>query len=96
MSIRVVMQIPGMSAAQYEAVRAAVGHELQPGALLHLAGPVENGWQIVEVWESPEAMGAFFQSPKLGAALQATGLTPAQPIISPVHTHVATGVSVAP
>lgn len=91
MGIMMVMQLPGVTQEQYETVRRIVGEELQPGALLHLAGPIEGGWQIVEVWESPEAMSAFFQSAQLGKAMQESGITPAQPLISPVHTFVAAG-----
>jgi hypothetical protein len=84
-----VMQLPGVTQAQYETIRSIIGEGLQHGALLHTSGPTEDGWQIVEVWESPEAMGAFIQSEQLGQAIQVSGITPAQPAIFPVHTFVA-------
>jgi quinol monooxygenase YgiN len=37
--------------------------------LSHVAGPTADGWRVVEVWESQEALDRFFQE-KLGAALQ--------------------------
>lgn len=89
MAVMMVMQLPGVTQAQYETIRGIIGEALQPGALLHTSGAIDGGWQIVEVWESSEAMGAFFQSELLGQAMQASGITPARPAISPVHTFVA-------
>jgi len=42
------------SQTQYEQVREQVlpGNRLVPGLLSHVAGPGENGWCVVEVWES--------------------------------------------
>lgn len=90
MSVMVVLQVPGMTVQQYETIRGILGEALQPGALLHTAGPIDGGWQVVEIWESPEALGTFFQSEMMARALQVSGVTPGQPVISPVHTHVAT------
>ena len=89
MSIVAIMTVPGMTEAQYRTVRGLLGEALQPGNLVHVAGPVEDGWQVVEVWESPEAMGAFFQSPAAGDAFQAAGIPPVQPVVSVVDTVVA-------
>ena len=89
MAIAVILDLPGVSEAQYATARGMLGEALQPGNLLHVAGPTETGWRVMEVWESPEAMGSFFQSPAAGAAFQAAGIPPAEPEIFPVHTHVA-------
>ncbi len=85
MAVAFVLNVPGMTEAQYRAVRNVLGEALQPGNLVHMAGPIEGGWRVVEVWESPEAMGAFFQSETVRAAMQAAGIAPAQPSIFPVH-----------
>jgi quinol monooxygenase YgiN len=61
-----------------------LGTALQPGSLVHIAGPTAGGWRVVEVWESPEAMGAFFQSPAARSAFQAAGIAPAAPEVFPV------------
>ena len=86
MAIAVVFDLPGVTEAQYATVRGMLGSELQEGNLVHVAGPTEGGWRVVEVWESPEAMGAFFQSAAAGAAFQAAGVSPVQPQVFPVHT----------
>ena len=33
-----------------------------PGSLVHMSGPMEGGWRIIEVWESEEAATAFYGS----------------------------------
>jgi hypothetical protein len=63
MAVALVLDLPGVTEAQYATARGILGTALQPGNLVHVAGPTADGWRVVEVWESPEAMGAFFQSP---------------------------------
>ena len=89
MNVVAILNVPGMTEAQYRTVRGILGEELQTGNLVHIAGPIDGGWQVVEVWESLEAMGAFFQSPKASEAFRAANVPPAQPVISGVDTLVA-------
>ena len=89
MTVAAIFDLPGVTEAQYANVRGMLGEALQPGNLVHVAGPTQEGWRVMEVWESPEAMGGFFQSPAAGAAFQAAGIPPAEPVVFPVHTHVA-------
>ena len=53
------------------------------GRIFHVAGPMEGGWRIVDVWESQEAVNKFFQ--ELGPALQAAGIAATPPQFWPVH-----------
>jgi len=57
--------------AQYDQVLAVVapGNKLPAGMLYHAGGPSADGWCVIEVWESQEALDRFFKE-KLGAALQ--------------------------
>jgi len=84
MVVALILDLPGVTDAQYATARAMLGEALQPGNLVHVAGPAEDGWRIVEVWESAATMGAFFQSAAAGAAFQAAGIPPAQPTVFPV------------
>ena len=86
MAIGFVLDVPGMTEAQYRTVHEVLGEALQPGNLVHMAGPTEGGRRVVEVWESPEVMGAFFQSPEAAAAFQAGELPPLQPDVFPIDT----------
>jgi len=71
MAIGIVFAADGVTQAQYEQARDAVApdNRLVPGMLSHTAGPTQNGWCVVEIWESQEAAQTFFEQ-KLGRALQ--------------------------
>ena len=75
MAIGLIFDIPGVTQAQYEQVRdeVAPGNRLPPGMLSHVGGPSENGWCVVEVWESQDAATRFFTE-KLQQALQKAGI----------------------
>ena len=78
MAICLIFEAPGMTQAQYDQVRTEVTGDRAPeGALYHAAGPTENGWYVVETWESQGAFDSFFRD-KLQRALQRAGIT-AQP-----------------
>jgi hypothetical protein len=66
----------GVTQAQYEQVlhEVAPGNRPPPGMLYHAAGPIPNGWRVIEIWESQEAADRFFRD-KLGAALQRANIT---------------------
>jgi quinol monooxygenase YgiN len=85
MAIGLLFEGTGVSQAQYEQVRdeVAPGNRPVAGLLYHVAGPMENGWRVVEVWESQEILDRFFQE-KLGQALQKANIT-VQPQVFPVH-----------
>ena len=74
MAICVIFEAPGMTQAQYDQVRTEVAGDRPPeGALYHVAGPAENGWYVVETWESQEALDRFVRD-KLQQALQKVGI----------------------
>jgi quinol monooxygenase YgiN len=79
MAVCLIFDGPGVTQAQYEQVRneVAPGDRPPAGALYHVAGPTENGWCVVEVWESQEALDRFVQQ-KLQQALTKAGIS-AQP-----------------
>jgi quinol monooxygenase YgiN len=87
MAVCLVHDAPGVTRAQYEQVHDEVtpGNRLPPGLLYHAAGPTENGWCVVEVWESQEALGSFFQE-KLQQALQRAGIGGQPRIFEVVNT----------
>jgi hypothetical protein len=86
MAVAFVFDGAGVTQAQYEQVVNEVSPEgpgTAPGVIFHIAGPTADGWRVVEVWESEEAMVQFFQG-KLSAALQKANIT-GQPDVFPVH-----------
>lgn len=76
MSVAYLLDFPGTSLEQYDAVCADLG--LRPGAvpeglIYHAAGHTETGLRVLDVWESDEHFAAF-REPRLMPATQAHGL----------------------
>ena len=59
---------------QYEAVNAEIGVEENPpdGLIFHAAGPTEDGWGVLDFWESRGHFDRFMES-RLGPAIQELG-----------------------
>lgn len=76
MAIGLLFDGAGVTQAQYEQARNEVApdNRTPPGMLYHAAGPIPNGWRVIEIWESQEAADRFFQD-KLAAALQRANIT---------------------
>ena len=67
---------------RYQDVNAEVGTLTDfktNGLVSHSAGPIPNGWRVVDVWQSREAFEVFGQT--LMPVIQKHGLPPAQPEI---------------
>jgi hypothetical protein len=93
-SVVVSAVAPGFNADMYEAVtgRAMPGDQLPDGCKLHIAGPVEQGWRVITVWESRESFDRFREEKLLPAIREVAGEAPpaaAEPEISPVHKLIA-------
>ena len=87
MAIVVIFDIPGMTSGQYEQVIKALdaaGAGTPDGRIYHVASTAENGWQVVDVWESEEKVGQFAET--MIPILAQAGVTPPEPKISSVHT----------
>ena len=51
---------PDGTAAQYEALASELAGSPTPAdRLVFAAGPVDGGWQVVQVWRSRDALDAF-------------------------------------
>jgi hypothetical protein len=85
MAVVVLMEIKGMTQAQYDQANAAMGNKLPPGCLSHAACTVHGGMQMVDVWESQAAFEKFAQETlaPMGAAIGMT--SPPEPKIMPAH-----------
>jgi hypothetical protein len=87
MAVASVMEIPGGTKEQYEQTIGELGisgAQLAPGQLVHVAGPIAGGWQVVNVYESQEAADTWNE--KVMAARKKAGMPePLPPKIFPVH-----------
>ena len=62
---------------QYERVGASLMEPAPAGLILHVAGPTDEGFRTIEVWESEQAW-EHFQAKRLAPAIAALG-GPARP-----------------
>jgi hypothetical protein len=96
MAIIVVLDMPGMTQAQYEEsvekVAGRPGPVTSPadwpvaGLVSHTAAPTAEGWLVVDVWESEDAFREF--AAKLVPILRDLGVPHAQPQMYPVFAVV--------
>jgi hypothetical protein len=86
MAIAVIIDIPHGTEQGYEQVAATVfpDGKLPEGWLVHIAGPIENGWRVVNVVPSQEQFEAFARERLLPATQQVGDGTP-QLTFFPVH-----------
>ena len=70
MPFGVVQEMPGISETEYRMVEQHLGPDRPPGLLAHVAGPVEGGWRIINIWQDEQAFRRF-QSERL---IRAAGL----------------------
>ena len=74
------LDMPGVTEEMNARVTAGVGDEAIPGLIAHVSGPSENGWRIIDIWESEEAWRQF-EKARLGPALaKATNGMPPPPV----------------
>jgi hypothetical protein len=81
----------GVGAEQIDALNAAIDPDGNPpvGLIFHTSGPVEGGWEVIDVWESREAFDRFAAeriAPGLAAIGMADGPPPEMEVFA-VHEH---------
>jgi hypothetical protein len=86
MAIAFLFEEVGLTQEQYEAVVGEANAQGPPiGNIIHMAGPTDVGWRIVDVWESQAAGEAFYSSDRFQQALQRVGRGMPQPTIWPLQ-----------
>src|SRR6266542_1536638 len=85
-AVAVLVEWEGITAEQYDEMinRMSVADVSLPGGLFHVAGLIENGWRIFDVWESPEVLERFTRE-ILMPILEVTGFPPPQVWTWPVY-----------
>ncbi len=75
MAIGVIFDGHGVTESQYRQVTEKLSPDNRPapGMLYHAGGSTEDGFCVIEVWESQEVAQQFFDE-QLGQALQEAGI----------------------
>jgi hypothetical protein len=87
MAVCLVIDIPGGQLEQYNAVMRKLeesGGQLGEGQTFHCAGATQDGFTVVDVWNSREDFDRFMQG-RLGQAIQEVG--PPQPKVREIPLH---------
>ena len=85
MAVVVILEFPGGTQEHYDALgRELTRSDPPPGALVHLAGPMEDGWRVIEAWES-QAQAERFYREELQQAFEKAGIQPVEPKVFPLH-----------
>ena len=77
MAICMIFDMPGVTQQQYDAILDALGARLgaspppEAGHLMHIAGPADGGWRVIEVWDSHDDASRFWQE-KFGCGARAS------------------------
>jgi len=76
MAVAMLMEWPGFTQEPYRAVLQELQLDTNPpnGLLFHVAGIVQSGLRILDVWESPEAFQTFSEQ-RIAPAVKKVGIT---------------------
>jgi hypothetical protein len=74
MAIGLRIKVPGGSQEMYDTVQERMNVDSDPpeGLIFHSGGPIDEGWGVIDFWESREHFDRFQES-RLGPALAALG-----------------------
>lgn len=85
----VVTAVTPMPADAYDAITSKVmpGDQLPQGCEAHIAGPVDEGWRVITVWESRDAFDRFREEKLLPAIKEVVGErdVAVEPEVNEVH-----------
>lgn len=65
MAVIMITELPGADAGFADGMRAAGVLDAiakAPGFVSHISGAAQSGYRVIEVWNSPEAHQAWYQS----------------------------------
>lgn len=91
MAIVTIVTTPGVDAELYDESQRRMGlvGRLPAGCTQHIAGPGPDGWRVVAVWDSHEALHDFLTG-TLRPTMAGLGVAPppAPPVIYPLHAQI--------
>jgi hypothetical protein len=90
MAVGIRLKFSGGTQAQYDAVHGHMDIDNDPpeGLIFHSAGPIDEGWGVIDFWESAEAFDRFVQGrlmPAIGELGDGAFASPPDRKDFPVH-----------
>jgi hypothetical protein len=73
MAVGIRIKLAGITEEQFDEVNKHVdpAGDRPKGLLFHASGPIEEGWGVIDFWESRQDFDTF--EPRIGAAVAAAG-----------------------
>jgi hypothetical protein len=64
MAVGIRVKLPGVTKEEFAALQDKVNPDRSapPGLLFHANGPIDDGWGIIDFWESRAEFDAFLES----------------------------------
>jgi hypothetical protein len=92
MALLAIMEFEGGTIGEYEQINEVIGvhsaNDAPDGLIRHVAGTSDDGLVIIDLWDSPEAMEAFYEGRLAPALAQLDDPPQAEPRVVPVHNHL--------
>ena len=79
-----IYDVAGATLEQYDQVNQQMGSEKPEGVHVHIAGEIEGGIRVIEVWDSTDAIDRYMGS-GLGEAMQQANVP--EPKITDYEVH---------
>jgi hypothetical protein len=75
MAVGIRIKLPGVTQEQFDKVNAHVNAsgDTPKGMIFHSSGPIDEGWGVIDFWESRADFDAFFGS-RVKAAVDESGV----------------------
>ena len=94
MAVAVILEFDDATLDQYDQVVEKMGFEPggsgPPGGMFHWVTKTDNGFRVIDVWESREQFEQFSEE-KIGPYSQEVGLGEPQAHFHEVHNHLTAG-----
>ena len=90
MAIAMIVEFNGVGIEKYNAVMKELkldkpNAQWPKGVISHLAGPIPNGFQVVDVWESQATWDTFLTNQLIPAITRVGGIPKPSPRIIAIH-----------
>jgi hypothetical protein len=75
MAVGIRIKLPGVTQEQFDSVddNVNVAGDMPKGMIFHSSGPIDEGWGVIDFWESRADFDAFFGT-RVQAAVAAAGV----------------------
>ena len=86
MAAHLIATVNGGTLDQYDQSSASlIKPGLPPGLLHHVCVPTDDGFMVIETWESDEAMQKFLGSERFRQEMETAGVPAPETEVRPVH-----------